>query len=110
MSAVVERPEFIADVLGRIEWLAQHRPEEQLDHFLLALALVQRQIERAPRQGAPLRQNERFVLRQRLFPRPLPYLLHYVHRTAEPITEIYLVRLYASGQDRPQVDLSQWPW
>lgn len=110
MPVVVQRPEFIADVLGRIEWLAQHRPEEQLDHFLAALAIVRRQVERAPLRGAPLREDERFVLRQRLFPRPLPYLIHYAHRKGGPIAEIHLVRLFGSGQDRPEADMSTWPW
>lgn len=107
---VVERPEFVADVLGRIRWLTEHRPEEQLDHFFGALAIVRGQIERAPLRGAPLRADERFVLRQRLFPRPLPYLVHYVHPRGDPIMEIYLVRLYASGQDRSEADMSTWPW
>ena len=106
MPAVIERPEFIADVLGRIEWLARYRPEEQLDHFLGALMIVRDQIARGPLRGSPLRQDERHVMRMRLFPRPLPYLVHYAHAKREPITEVYLVRLYASGQDRPGSDMS----
>jgi len=107
---VVERPEFIDDVFGRVEWLAQHRPEDQLDHFLAALAMVREQVARAPLRGAPVRQNDRYMLRSRLFPRPLPYLVHYAHPKAEPISEIHLVRLYGSGQDRPEIEMSAWPW
>lgn len=93
-----------------MEWLAENRPAEQLDEFLSALALVREQIERAPLQGPPLQQDERHVLRLRLFSRPLPYLVYYAYRKREPIAEIYLVRLYGSGQDRPELDLSAWPW
>lgn len=107
---IVERPEFIADVRGQIGWLAEHRPEEQLDHFIGALTIVRQQIERAPLHGSPLQQNERYVLRMRLFPRPLPYLVYYGHPRGEPIAKIYLVGLYASGQDRPELDLAAWPW
>jgi hypothetical protein len=46
----------------------------------------------------------------RLFPRPLPYLVYYGPGRERPLTEIYLVRLYGSGQDREDVDMSDWPW
>ena len=104
------RPAFRQAVVERIEWLAENRPEEQLDHFLGALAIVRAQIERSPLLGPVLQEDDRHVMRMRLFPRPLPYLVYYAHAKREPITEIYLVRLYASGQDRPEVDLSEWPW
>lgn len=110
MPVLVQRPEFIQDVLDRVEWLVHHRPEEQLDHFFVALAVVREQIARAPLQGAPLRQDERYVLRLRLFLRPLPYLVYYAHPKTEPMAEIYLVHLYGSGQDRPEADMSMWPW
>lgn len=97
-------------VAERIEWLAENRPQEQLDNFLGGLVVVREQIARAPLQGPSLQEDERHVLRLRLFPRPLPYLVYYAHPKVEPITEIYLVRLYGSGQDRPEADLSTWPW
>jgi len=46
----------------------------------------------------------------RLFPNPLPYLVYYGHAKVEPIGEIYLVRLYASGQRRARFSVSEWPW
>ena len=110
MPVLLSRPAFNRAVLDRVEWLATNRPEEQLDHFLGALAIVREQIARAPLHGTPLQRDDRHVLRMRLFPRPLPYLVYYAHPRSEPIAEIYLVRLYASGQDRPEADMSTWPW
>lgn len=97
-------------VAERIEWLAENRPQEQLDNFLGALAVVREQIARAPLQGPPVTHDEHHVLRLRLFPRPLSYLVYYAHPKVEPIVEIYLVRLFGSGQDRPEADMSRWPW
>lgn len=108
MPVLVPRPAFSRAVLDHIEWLATNRPEEQLDHFLGALAIVREQIARAPLHGPALQQDEQYVLRMRLFPRPLPYLVYYAHRKSEPIAAIYLVRLYGSGQDRPEMDPSGW--
>lgn len=110
MPVLLPRRAFIRAVTEQVAWLAEHRPEEHLDHFLDALAIVQAQIERAPLRGSPQQQDERHVLRLRLFPRPLPYLVYYAHPRSDPIREIYLVGLYASGQDRPELDMSAWPW
>lgn len=110
MPVLVQRPKFTADVLGRVAWLAEHRPEDQLDHFLAALAMVREQVARAPLRGAPVRQDGHAIMRLRLFPRPLPYLVYYAHRKIEPITEVHLLRLFGSGQDRPEIEMSAWPW
>jgi plasmid stabilization system protein ParE len=107
---LLPRPAFIAAVNARVEWLAENRGEEQLDHFLSGLADVRRRIDRSPEAGPPLRSDASHVLRMRLFPRPLLYLVYYGHRRERPLTEIYLIRLYGSGQDREDFDISQWPW
>lgn len=109
---VVLRPRraFVRAVTERISWLAENRDEDQLDTFLTGLAEVRRRIERNPEAGTPLNGSETHVLRMRLFPRPLPYLVYYGHPRSGPVTEVYLVRLYASGQDREDFDMSGWPW
>lgn len=104
------RPAFIADVRGRIEWLAEHREEEQLESFLTGLASVRAAITRDPRAGAVVREDERYVVGLRLFPRPLPYVVYYAHEKTQRVAEIYLVRLFGAGQDRSGFDLSDWPW
>jgi plasmid stabilization system protein ParE len=104
------RPAFIAAVNQRIAWLAENRTEEQLKSFLSGLADVRRRIEQNPEAGPPLRRSGTHVLRMRLFPRPLPYLVYYGHGRQRPLTEIYLIRLYGAGQDREDVDMSDWPW
>ena len=110
MPLLLPRPAFVAAVNERIVWLAEHRSEDQLDNFLAGLAFVRERIERHPGAGPPLRQDPTHVVRMRLFPRPLPYLVYYGHPLAHPIEEIYLVRLYGSGQEREELDMSDWPW
>ena len=110
MPILLPRPAFIAAVNARIAWLAENRTEEQLENFLSGLADVRRRIEQSPEAGPSLKRSDAYVLRMRLFPRPLPYLVYHGHGRERPLTEIYLVRLYGSGQDREDVDMSDWPW
>lgn len=110
MPIPLPRPAFIVAVNERIAWLAENRSEEQLDNFLSGLADVRRRIEQSPEAGPPVRRSDTRVLRVRLFPRPLPYLVYYGHRLEQPLTELYLIRLYGSGQDREDFDMSEWPW
>jgi plasmid stabilization system protein ParE len=101
---------FRAQVAERLAWLAEHRAEEQLEHFAIALEQLRRSIGRYPAAAPVVRRDERHVLRYRLFPRPLPYLLYYGHGSADPIREVILLALFGSGQDRAEVDRSEWPW
>lgn len=110
MPILLPRRAFIAAVSERIAWLAENRTEEQLENFLSGLADVRRRIELSPDAGPPLKRSDTHVLRMRLFPRPLPYLVYYGHGREQPLTEIYLIRLYGSGQDRGAFDMSDWPW
>lgn len=110
MPVLRPRPAFIRAVNERIAWLAEHRDEEQIESFLSALAAVRRRIERSPAAGPPQKWSDTHVLRLRLFPRPLPYLVYYGHRRARPVSEVYLVRLYGSGQDREALGMPEWPW
>lgn len=111
MTAILlPRPTFVREVNERIAWLARHRGEEQIGSFLIGLADVRGRIERRPEAGVPIRSSARLVVRMRLFPRPLPYLVYYAHPRIPPIDEIYLLRLYGSGQRREDFDMSEWPW
>jgi plasmid stabilization system protein ParE len=110
MIEVVPRPEFVAAVEARIGWLGEHRPEDQLDAFLAGLTAVRDRIARHPRAGRVVRKGAGYTLRLRLFPRPLPYLVYYAHANDEPLRKAYLVRLYASGQRRREVNMKEWPW
>ncbi len=104
------RPAFVSAVTQRIEWLAENRTEEQLDAFLAGLSWVRERLAQTPQAGSLVKQDKHHALRMRLLPRPLPYLVYYAHPKAEPITEVYLVRLYASGQRRPRAAMDNWPW
>jgi len=110
MPVLLPRPAFTRAVNDRIAWLAENRDETQLDNFLNALAEVRRRIEQAPEAGPPVKWGEKHVLRMRLFPHPLPYLVHCGHPRTDPVTEVYLMRLYGSGQDREEFDMAEWPW
>jgi len=109
-AVLLPRPRFVAAVVGRIAWLGEHRGEEQLEHFLSGLDSVRKRIEQRPEAGPPLKWSETHVLRMRLFPRPLPYLVYYSPALTKPVTEVYLVRLYGSGQRHEDFDMSEWPW
>ena len=107
---LLPRPAFVAAVTQRLGWLADHRPEEQLDSFLTGLGWVRERISENPNGGPILKQDQHHTLRLRLFPRPLPYLVYYAHQTDQPITQVFLIRLYGSGQRRSRIEMSQWPW
>ena len=64
-------------------------------------------ITEAPESASSWKQD---VSYRRLVLRRFPYLVYYAHPQRAPIEEIYLVRLYGSGQDRPEADMSTWPW
>jgi hypothetical protein len=81
-----------------------------VDLFLSGLRSVRAGIARDPRAGRVLKQSATYTLRLRLFPRPLPYLVHCAHANSDPIRTVFLVRLYASGQRRAAVDMKEWPW
>ena len=110
MPVLLPRPAFIAAVNERIGWLGENGSEEQLENFLSGLAEVRRRIERSPEAGPPVKRSDTHLLRMRLFPRPLPYLVYYGHRLERPLTEVYRLRLYGSGQGREELDMSEWPW
>ncbi len=94
----------------RIAWLAENRSEDHLDSFLAGLAFIRERIAQYPEAGPVLRKDATNVLRMRLFPRPLPYLVYYADAATRPIEEIYLVRLFGSGQKRPELEMADWPW
>lgn len=110
MVALSPRPAFLRDVTQRIEWLGENRSEDQLDNFLAALARVREAIAQNPQAGPIVKQDPRYVLRMRLFPRPLPYLVYFAHYRGDRVAAVFLVRLFGSGQDRPDFDMSEWPW
>jgi len=107
---LLARPAFIRDVIARIDWLAEHRSEEQLETFVAGLSVVRASIVRWPKAGAVVREDGRNVLRSRLFPRPLPYVVYYSHRRSGRIRGIELVRLFGAGQERSAINMSDWPW
>ena len=109
-ALLLPRPAFIKAVTDRIGWLSENRTEDQLDTFLAGLNWVRERIAQNPQGGPLLREDRHHALRLRLFPRPLPYLVYYAYQVGDPISEVYLVRLYGSGQRRPKIEMSQWPW
>jgi plasmid stabilization system protein ParE len=114
MAAVLlPRPAFVQAVSARLDWLAENRDEEQIENFLAGLRVVRDLISSHPLAGPIMKEDGAHVLRMRIFPRPLPYLVYYGHASAHEarqVKKIYLVRLYGSGQDREDIDMSGWPW
>ena len=110
MPAVELRPAFEVAVITRINWLAEHAPEEWLDNFLSALETLHRDVEQFPEASPVLKQDARVVVRQRGFPDGLPYVVCCAHLSEDPMTVIYLTHLFHERQRRPRVDLSRWPW
>lgn len=112
-AILLPRPTFVRAVRRRLEWLGENRNEEQIENFLSGLNIVRDRIVVAPFAGPMVQEDAQHVLRMRIFPRPLPYLLYYGHEhVGEPdqLREIYLIRLYGSGQAREHIDMSEWPW
>ena len=103
-------PAFLIALRTRLTWLAEHRDEEQIESFLTALESVRRRIARFPEAGPIVKRDTAHVLRLRLFPRPLPYLVYHGHAARRPIREVVMVGLYASGQQREATDMAEWPW
>ena len=110
---MLPRRAFIRAVSARLAWFGENSNEEQIESFLSALNIVRGRIATAPLAGPIVKEDVGHVLRRRIFPRPLPYLGYHGHtraRAAREITEVYLVRLFGSGQDREDIDMSGWPW
>ncbi len=110
LARLLVRPLFVEAVSAHLDWLAEHRAEEHLEHFLAGLRWARDRIEQNPAHGAIVRQDARHVLRMCLFPRPLPYLVYYAHQRTNRVSRVYLVRLFGSGQRRPRIAMSRWPW
>lgn len=104
------RPAFEVAATKRIAWLAGNAPEEWLLNFLAALEDLRRDLEHFPELAPPVMQDERIVVRQKRFPRGLPYFAYYTHLRAGPIRDVFLTHLFHERQRRPRLDLAQWPW
>ncbi len=100
MALVHEARTFVADARATMAWLQENRHEDQVDSFLLALRILRARIARYPEAGAILRQDGAVIVRVRLFPRPLPYLVHYSHAATRPVNEVFLLRIFGAGQRR----------
>lgn len=109
MARLVLRDSFVRDVDTRVAWLEGNAPVEWLERFREGLTSVTRRIAAYPRGGAPLRDEAGLVLRAKAFPGRLPYLVYYAHSSAEPIREVYLLRLFHYRQRRTPRRLSEWP-
>lgn len=67
-------------------------------------------IARFPTIGAPVRRDERLVLRRWSFPDDLPFIVLYVHDARPLIREVWLVRLFHFAQERTPLDPSDARW
>lgn len=109
------RPEFIEDLDRHRDFLVRHTAfsaEERLRHLdglYSAIDQVERQLARFPERGAPLRQDDRYVLRHWPLPGGLPYLVQYFNRRGRPVKEVWLARLWHHSQQRVEPDLAEWP-
>jgi hypothetical protein len=87
-----------------------HGESGWLDRFEEGLAKAEELIARFPAIGAPVRRDERIVLRRWSFPDDLPFIVLYVHRARSPIREAWLVRLFHFAQERTPLDPSDARW
>ncbi|HEX9270344.1 MAG TPA: hypothetical protein VF998_10905 [Candidatus Limnocylindria bacterium] len=110
MPVVRPRPAFERAVTDRLLWLQENAPEEWLDRFLSALEELEREIERSPEASPVVMRDERVVLRQRRLPGGLPYFVYYTHPREDPISEVFLSRLFHERQRRPRLRPARWPW
>lgn len=82
---------------GESDWLGR---------FEQGFAKVEELITRFPTIGAPVRRDERIVLRRWSFPDDIPFIVLYVHESRRPIREVWLVRLFHFAQERSHLDPS----
>lgn len=104
------RSGFLADVERQVAWLEAHGEIAWLDDFLAALEEANVLVSRFPEIGAVISSREQSILRVLTLPRRLPYLVYYAHRRGRPVREVDFVRLFHHAQERPEVDLAEWPW
>ncbi len=109
MARLVLRASFVRDVDARVAWLEENAPGEWLERFREGLTSVTRRIAAYPRSGTPLRDEAGVALRAKAFPGRLPYLVYYTHSSADPVDEVYLLRLFHYRQRRTPRQLSEWP-
>lgn len=109
-AIVHARPAFEHAVIRRIEWLAEHAPEEWLNSFVSALETLHREVESFPEAWPPVKEDARVVVRRRGLPGGLPYVVYYTHLREHPIRDCYLTHLFHERQRRPRIALAQWPW
>lgn len=91
-------------------WLEAHGEIAWLDDFLASLEEAKVLVSRFPEIGATASSGEHGILRVLTLPRRLPYLVYYAHRRRRPVREVDFVRLFHHAQERPEVDLAEWPW
>lgn len=109
------RPELIEDLDRHRDFLVRqiafspHERLRRLDDLYSAISQLERQLSRFPERGAPLRQDDRYALRQWPLPGGLPYLVQYIHRRSRPVKGVWLARLWHYSQQRAEPDLSGWP-
>jgi len=109
------RPEFIEDIDRHRDFVVRQTAfsvEERLrrlEDLYAAVGQVERQLSRFPERGAPLRQDDRYVLRHSPLPGGLPYLIQYIHRRGRPVKVVWLARLWHYLQQRADPELSDWP-
>lgn len=115
VARVRYRPELIEDLDRHRDFLVRQTafsPAERLrrlEDLYSAIGKIERQLSRFPERGAPLRQDDKYVLRHWPLPDGLPYLVQYIHRRGRPVKGVWLARLWHYSQQRAQPDLSDWP-
>lgn len=88
-------------------WLAAEDRTEWIPNLLRGIAEVVHLLRRFPEVGVEIAEDEGLVLR-RLRLRRYPYVVWYAYERRRRIADVWLVRLFAAHQDRPDPDPTAW--
>lgn len=100
--------QFRQDLRARADWLARHRPPQQLANFERALTGFIGRVSAFPGAAEETAKRGTISYRVRLLAGPLPYLVWYSYDEADADGPVSVLMLLHELQDRERFDVSRF--
>lgn len=107
MRRVRGHHDFEADYLAQLRWLAERGEDAWMQGLLEGTQRIVSVLADFPAMGSKQDTRGSVELRSLRYP-TLPYVVWYVYDPTDTGSDLWLVRLFHSHQQRPRPDLSRW--